>query len=310
MTEYDSPWKDILDQFFPAFMEFCFPQIFVLIDWSVPPKMLDKEFQQITPHGELGRRSVDKLVEVRLLSGEIEWILIHLEIQNQRIEDFTERMFVYFYRIRDKHNQRVVSLAVLGDENPNWRPDTFQQDTLGCKVQFSYPLIKLNDFLQDMTPLEKSNNPVASLILAHLLAMQTTGKPIERHNGKLRVFRLLCDRGFDSQVLRKLYRVIDWMLELPLELECSFREELRKIEETHEMPYIPSYERLAHKEGLEEGREKGREEGREEGVLAGKIQILQQMLDQPVASTNELLAEPLEALERKIEGLMKELRSA
>lgn len=300
MTEYDSPWKETLDHFFAAFMEFCFPEICVLIDWSVPPKMLDKEFQKITPHGELGRRSVDKLVEVRLLSGKIEWILIHLEIQNQWIEDFSERMFVYFYRIRDKYNQRVVSLAVLGDENPGWRPDTFQEYTLGCKLAFTYPLIKLNDFLRDLTPLERSNNPVASLIPAHLLAMQTAGKPLERHDGKLRVFRMLCERGVDSQVLRSLYRVIDWMLELPPELEDSFREEFRKIEEIHKMPYIPTYERLARKEGLEEGRQ--------EGVLAGKIQILQQMLDQPVASINDLLTEPLEALERKVDELMKELR--
>ncbi len=83
------------------------------------------------------------------------------------------------------------------------------------------------------------------------------------------------------------------------------------------MPYITSVERLARKEGLEEGleegrekgREEGRQEGRQEGILAGKIQILQQMLNQPAASTNDLLTEPLEALERKVEGLMKELRS-
>ncbi len=46
MSEYDSPWKETLDQFFAAFLEFCFPQIYVRIDWSVPPKMLDKEFRR------------------------------------------------------------------------------------------------------------------------------------------------------------------------------------------------------------------------------------------------------------------------
>lgn len=78
------------------------------------------------------------------------------------------------------------------------------------------------------------------------------------------------------------------MLELPLELEHSFREELRKIEETRKMPYITSVERLA--------REEGREEGLEHGILAGKIQVLQQMLNQPPASTQELLKEWLEVL--------------
>jgi len=309
MSEYDSPWKEILDEFLSAFLEYCFPQIYAAIDWSVPPKMLDKEFQQITPHGELGRRSVDKLVEVRLLSGDTEWILIHLEIQNQWIGDFAERMFVYFYRIRDKYNRRVVSLAVLGDDNPEWRPEAFKEDTLGCKVEFRYPMVKLNDFLQDLTPLEESNNPVGCLILAHLLAIQTTRKPAERQDGKLQILRRLYERGVDSQVLRRLYRVIDWLLELPADRELSFREELRKIEEINNMPYITSVERLAREEGLEQGLEQGLQKGRQEGILAGKIQILQQMLNQPTTTTNDLLTEPLKALEGKIDLLMKELRS-
>ena len=71
------------------------------------------------------------------------------------------------------------------------------------------------------------------------------------------------------------------------------------------MPYITSVERLAREEGLEQELHKGRQEG----ILAGKIQILQQMLNHPAASTSELLTEPLEALEGKIDELMNELRS-
>jgi len=218
-------------------------------------------------------------------------------------------MFVYFYRIRDKYNRRVVSLAVLGDDNPKWRPQSFEQDVLGCKVEFTYPMVKLNDFIKDLTPLEESNNPVACLILAHLLAMQTTRKPDQRQHGKLQILRRLYERGIDSQVLRRLYRVIDWFLVLPPDQELSFREELRKIEEINKMPYITSVERIAREEGLEQGLEQGLQKGRQEGILAGKIQILQQMLNQPAASTNDLLTEPLKALEEKIEVLMKELRS-
>jgi len=135
--------------------------------------------------------------------------------------------------------------------------------------------------------------------------MQTTRKPAERQDGKLQILRRLYERGVDSQFLRRLYRVIDWLLELPPDRELSFWEELRKIEEIKIMPYITSVERLAREEGLEQGLEKGRQEG----ILAGKIQILQQMLNQPAAATNDLLTEPLEALEGKIDVLMKELRS-
>ena len=66
MTDYDSPWKEALDVYFQPFMALCFPQIYEKIDWSVPPRMLDKELMQIAPQSAKGRRSVDKLVEVKL----------------------------------------------------------------------------------------------------------------------------------------------------------------------------------------------------------------------------------------------------
>ncbi|MDZ4852984.1 MAG: hypothetical protein SGI77_27165 [Pirellulaceae bacterium] len=83
MTEYDSPWKEAIDEFFESFMAICFPPIHARIDWQTDPKMLDKELQQIAPESEIGVRVVDKLVEVQLISGTKEWILVHIEILTQ-----------------------------------------------------------------------------------------------------------------------------------------------------------------------------------------------------------------------------------
>ena len=107
MTEYDSPWKEILDKYFDHFMQLCFPDLHSAIDWRTPAKMLDKEFQQIAQDSETGQRTVDKLVEVRLLSGELEWLLVHLEIQSQSSEAFARRMFVYFYRVTDRQTAAI-----------------------------------------------------------------------------------------------------------------------------------------------------------------------------------------------------------
>jgi hypothetical protein len=43
-TEYDSPWKEILQLYFQDFMLFFFPQAYVEIDWTREPIFLDKEF--------------------------------------------------------------------------------------------------------------------------------------------------------------------------------------------------------------------------------------------------------------------------
>ena len=47
MTDYDSPWKEMLDGYFPAFMAFFFPEAYRDIDWDRGYESLDKELQQI-----------------------------------------------------------------------------------------------------------------------------------------------------------------------------------------------------------------------------------------------------------------------
>lgn len=34
MTDYDSPWKDVLEQYFTAFTAFFFPPVHEGIDWE------------------------------------------------------------------------------------------------------------------------------------------------------------------------------------------------------------------------------------------------------------------------------------
>jgi hypothetical protein len=69
-ADLDSPWKDVLRTYFPQAMQFFFPDTAVLVDWSKPYEFLDKEFQQISRDGELGRRFADQLVKVWLIEGE------------------------------------------------------------------------------------------------------------------------------------------------------------------------------------------------------------------------------------------------
>ena len=65
-----------------AFLAFCFPDIHADIDWTRPHEFLDKEFQQVVRDATTGRRLVDLLVRVWLVSGEDLWVLVHVEVQN------------------------------------------------------------------------------------------------------------------------------------------------------------------------------------------------------------------------------------
>ncbi|WP_248277923.1 hypothetical protein [Brasilonema sp. UFV-L1] len=44
-TEFDSPWKDILQRYFEDFMRFFFPEVHGEIDWLRGFEFLDKELQ-------------------------------------------------------------------------------------------------------------------------------------------------------------------------------------------------------------------------------------------------------------------------
>lgn len=268
-TEYDTPWKESIENYFPEFIEFFYPEAYQEIDWEKGYEFLEKELQQITKEGELGKRLVDKLVKVYRKNGEEKWVLVHIEVQNQEEKTFAERMYIYHYRIYDKYKRSVASLAVLGDERKNWRPNQFKDELWGCEIKFKFPVIKLLDYKEKWAELEASENPFATVVMAHLKAKETSNNSPERLNNKLYLTRRLYERGYSREDIINLFRFIDWVMNLPEELEREFWQEVKQLQEEKRMPYMTSIERMARAKGLEEGKEQGIQEGMREGILAG-----------------------------------------
>lgn len=229
--EFDSPWKDILEAYFQDFMLFFFPHIYDDIDWSQGYEFLDQELQQVVRDAELGKRMADKLVKVWKLSGEETWVLVHIEIQSQEGSKFSERMFVYYYRLRDRYNCKIVSLAILGDERETWRPQLFQDELWGCRASFEFPTIKLLDYEPHWAELEQSQNPFAIAVMAHLRTKATREDAQLRKEWKFRLTRRLYEQGYKRQDILNLFRFIDWMMELPDALKQEFRAELEQYEQ-------------------------------------------------------------------------------
>jgi hypothetical protein len=252
-ADYDSPWKEALDAYFEAFVALLFSEVHRQIDWSRGYESLDKEFQQVVREAEIGRRYVDKLVKVWTKEGIECWVLIHVEVQTTRDAEFPRRMYVYNYRVFDRYNRAVASLAVLADDDPDWRPTDFHNHLFGCEAGIRFPAVKLLDFAAHEAMLEASANPFAQVVLAHLKAQETHGDPAGRHDWKVRLVRNLYERGFSPKDVRELFRVIDWLMELPPALARIFTQELDKIQEEKRMPYITSTERIWLCEGMHEG---------------------------------------------------------
>ena len=243
-ADYDSPWKEALDLYFEPFLALLFPPIHAQIDWSRGHESLDKEFQAILREAETGRRYVDKLAKVWTLDGAERWVLIHVEVQTAREADFPERMYVYNYRIFDRYNRSVASLAVLADDDPNWRPSEFRQSLFGCETGIRFPAVKLLDLAANEAELEASNNLFSKVVLAHLKALETRKDAANRHVWKLRLIRGLYERGLDSKDVRELFRVIDWLLYLPPNAAARFWNDVDLIQEEEKMPYVSTAERV------------------------------------------------------------------
>lgn len=258
VSDFDNPWKDVLEHFFREFLAFFFPEVHSAIDWSREYETLDKELQQIVSESELGPRLADKLFKVWLKDGREAWILIHVEVQNQRDPEFAERMFVYNYRIYDRHRRTVISLAVLGDQDATWRPNQFGYGMFGCRMGLEFPIIKLTDYAGSDEKFESDPNPFAAVVLAHLKTQETRRDLESRRSWKFRLIKSLYDRGLDRNQVRLLFRFLDAIIDLPPELEKALSIDLAEFEKERMMPYVSSIERIAREEGKIEGEAEAR----------------------------------------------------
>ena len=57
--------------------------------------------------------------------------------------------YIYNYRLYDYYKTSIMSLALLTDGNPNWRPNRFEQELWGCRVSLEFPVIKLLDYAEN-----------------------------------------------------------------------------------------------------------------------------------------------------------------
>jgi len=251
--DYDSPWKDAVERNFVEFMKFFFPLAYAKIDWTKGYVFLDQELRAVVRDAELGRRTVDKLVRVTLLSGEEDWIYIHIEVQGSRETGFGQRVFVCNYRLFDRYERPIASLVVLADETPNWRPDGFAYDVLGCRLSFQFPVVKLLGFAGREPELIADPNPFALVTAAHLMTQATRGDMAARFDAKWTLERILYQRGWDRQRIIDLFAVLDWLMRLPEGLSQKLHSNITELEEQDKMRYVTSVERFGCQRGRAEG---------------------------------------------------------
>jgi hypothetical protein len=281
-SKYYPAWKTIIKLLFKDFLEFFFFDIYQAIDFSKGITFLDKELNEIDPNGSIGDRIADVLAKVHLKDGSIKYIclVIHIEVQSQPRPNFMERMFIYYYLAFNKEKKAkvpVISLALLTDDNENYRPDEYLFSLFGFELRMKIPIIKILDYRTNpelRKKLEALRNPMVMVINAQLKSHEVKSSDNARKFEVTReLIRQCYAHGYSKETTHLMMNFFDWVIRLPESYKEQIKEIMKEAEEEHKMEYVASWDRdmvrSATKRGLEQGMAKGMVEGLAKGLEKG-----------------------------------------
>jgi hypothetical protein len=310
MQIYDKLWKGAIEDLITDFLRFFYEDADETFDFSKKPEFLDKELEELFPDQKNTTRHVDKLVKVWLKNGSIKWILIHCEVQGYNDREFALRMFIYFYRIFDKYNVDISSIAILSDDNPLFKPNKFEKKFLGTELIFKFNAYKILE--QDPSLLEDSDNPFAIIILTVYYALiekikqdklkrktkkdeNETDKTNESDliNIKLDLVRRLRSKKYDDKTIRALFYFIkNYIRFANKENNRIFESELEKIypQKNRKMGVVDILIEDAKIEGENQGEEKKEKEVIKNARLEGfSIETIAKIVKLPIEKVEAIL---------------------
>jgi len=254
----DSSWRKILDKLLPDFFAFYFREIYQAIDFAKGVEFLDKELQKtLPPEDDTGQRVVDKLVKVFLRDGSEKWLLIHIEIQGYRESDFPKRVYHCNYRIFDRLGEKVISVALLTDNDPEFRENLYEISQWGFRLHFEFPVVKLLDYRDKWEELERDPNPFAIATMAFLKTVETQGHAQERYQWKKHFLLELYRKGMSRETILALYEFIGVIMALPQVKDEALYKEIKPTTEEKQMSVLAVAERVGIKQGIKQGIERG-----------------------------------------------------
>ncbi|MTV39513.1 DUF4351 domain-containing protein [Duganella radicis] len=311
-ARYDLPWKAALTHAFRPFMDFYFSDFSARIDWRQRPRFRDKELARLGLCARPDVMVADKLAEVCLRDGGGRRVLVHIEIQAQRDPKLARRMRDYNDRISEAYGLPVISLALLADEHPNWRPRRFRQLLPGTVKEFTFSIAKLLDYAADIPALEASNNPIAWVTLAHWHTQQAHHDPDKLYAAKMHLNRLVFQHRWNRTRIIALLTIANWMMTLPEPHHQRYLRAIARLEKEDDMRLYNQVEQTYIDNGIRIGLERGRKEGLEQGVEQGRRlgagALLERQLEQrfgplPQTARRKLAKASVEQLENWSDAL-------
>lgn len=182
----DELLKGAFEENFPDFLRFLYPQADNIFDLSRGIQFMDKELLAIVPDRERkqGKRIADLLAKVFLKDGTEKRILVHTEIEGGRQEEFAFRMFQYHYRLMDRNEGSVETIAVFTGDKAQPCPSEYRHQVIDTKIHFEYRAYHIFDHTD--AALLAMDNAFALIVLACQKAL-LEGKVPEEELGENRL---------------------------------------------------------------------------------------------------------------------------
>lgn len=176
---HDELLKGAFKENFIDFLRFVYADADDLFAFDRGIVFMDKELLAIIPDRERkgGGRIADLLVKVYLRDGTERWLLVHTEIEAGSDAQFSFRIYQYHYRILDRYNMPVETIAVFTGDRNQPRPSEYVYEGIGTSNHFRYIAYHIFDHSEE--DLLAMDNIFAYIVLACQKALREGKVPKE-----------------------------------------------------------------------------------------------------------------------------------
>src|SRR5699024_2161126 len=280
-TKHDQLFKELIIEFFKEFLEAFFPDVHDNIDFHAIKPISDEVYTDLL---EGSTRRLDIVVETKL-KGTGAVIIIHVEPQSYKQEDFHKRMYHYFSLLYNKYQKPIIPIAVFSYAE-DWEENQFRMAFPFLQVlTFNYLTLHLRK--KNWRDYIRSDNPAAVALLNKM-----GYKEEERVQVKKEFLRMITRMKLNTAREHMIYGLFETYLRLTDEEEEELMKEVENLprEEAELLKNLPiSYE----EKGIEKGRQIERKEVALEMLKKGTIIEF-------IAEVTHLGLEEIEKLKEKL----------
>lgn len=262
----DAMWKEVLLTCVDDAVLFFLPDLAEARDTSQPIGFTREELPKIEGDSDKGMRIADAAFSVPLKGGGGQRVVFLVEQQHERDLSFGRRMFVEYYRMSDRMEVPVTSLAIFTGQLGS--ADRYDTTCFGTKLSFEFNSYMVADV--DVEVLKADERAFAVVVLAAKRMLDAGGDPRKREKYARELISLMRKRDYDREKKRNILTFVGKALRLKDgDINRETREEWNMIT----IPLEEAVEKIklhnAFEDGLEAGLEKGKKETAEKMLAHG-----------------------------------------